>query len=150
MRCRAPVSSGRWARAVLLTRAGHREQDLPAVADGRHETEGERIVREPGNLLRGAGAEDDSGAGPTVLRTLVEERHWQTPKAFRAQFLRAARELADRDSDREFGRLDVSQRQFCRWLAGAQPRPYACRVLEYMFGLPIGELLRPAVAPVPP
>ena len=81
---------------------------------------------------------------PTLLRTLVAERHWQVAKAFRAQFVRAARELAERESDPAFLQLDVSDRQFQRWLDGAQPRPYSCRVLEYMFDRPIGELRRPA------
>ncbi len=72
-----------------------------------------------------------------------EERHWQVPKAFRVQFRRAARELAESESDPEFGQQDVSDRQFQRWLDGAQPRPYACRVLEYMFDRPIAELMRP-------
>jgi hypothetical protein len=76
---------------------------------------------------------------------LVIERHLRTPKAFRVQFLRAAAELGELESDREFGKLDVSDRQFCRWLDGARPRPYACRVLEHMFGLPVENLLRPVV-----
>jgi transcriptional regulator with XRE-family HTH domain len=108
------------------------------------------VVREPDEALPATVTEENPGGAMTVLRTLVAQRHLRTPKAFRAQFLRAASELADRESDREFGRLDVSDRQFCRWLDGAQPRPYACRVLEYMFGRPVGELLQPGGLPEPP
>jgi transcriptional regulator with XRE-family HTH domain len=81
---------------------------------------------------------------PTLLRVLLAERHWQVAKAFRAQFLRATRELAEHESDPEFLQLDVSDRQFQRWLDGARPRPYSCRVLEYMFDHSIDELIHPA------
>ncbi|MEJ3750047.1 helix-turn-helix domain-containing protein [Actinomycetes bacterium KLBMP 9797] len=84
-------------------------------------------------------------AGPTLLRSLIVQRHWRPFKAFQVEFLKAARELAEREGDLEFGRLDVSERQFSRWLDGAAPRPYACRVLEHLFGLPIDELMGSAV-----
>lgn len=98
-----------------------------------------------GGGVRTALSEASTGAVPTLLRTLVNERHLRTPKAFRSQFLRAAAQLAVLESDREFAKLDVSDRQFSRWLDGARPRPYACRVLEHMFEMPVDELLRPAV-----
>jgi hypothetical protein len=78
---------------------------------------------------------------PTLLRRILAERHWQTPRTFRAQFLRAATELADQESDPTLRTMDVSVRQFRRWLYGVRPRPDACRVLEHMFGVPIDQLL---------
>jgi tetratricopeptide (TPR) repeat protein len=79
---------------------------------------------------------------PTLLRKILIERHWQTPRTFRVQYTQAARDLADVESDASLGTLSVSDRQFQRWLDGAQPRPDACRVLEYMFGRPVEQLLR--------
>jgi hypothetical protein len=90
---------------------------------------------------------DGGAAGPggrTLLHALLLARHWQVYRTFRAQFVRAARALADHDGDRSVAMLDVSQRQFHRWLGGARPRPDACRVLESMFGQPVGRLLGPA------
>lgn len=102
------------------------------------DTEARGYVRQP---------ESDSAPGSmTALRSVVTERHWRPFKAFRVQFLKAARELAEREGDPEFGRLDVSERQFQRWLDGGQPRPYSCRVLEHLFGLTIEELMAPDVA----
>src|SRR5262249_54785368 len=83
---------------------------------------------------------------PTLLRALLVERHWQTPKTFRTQFMRAASELAEREGDPALRTLDVSERQGQGWLDGAQPRPDACRVLELMFGHPVARLLGPAQA----
>jgi len=80
----------------------------------------------------------------TLLRKMLVERHWQTPRTFRVQLLRAVKELADRESDPTLRMLDVSVRQFQRWLDGARPRPDTCRVLEYMFGTPVDRLLSPA------
>jgi hypothetical protein len=86
-------------------------------------------------------------AEPTLLRVLLVERHWQVYRTFRALFLRAARQLADRENDPTAALLDVSARQFHRWLHGARPRPDACRVLESMLGHPIDRLIRPADPP---
>ena len=47
-----------------------------------------------GDGARTALAKASTGAASTLLRTLVNERHLRTPKAFRSQFLRAAAELA--------------------------------------------------------
>jgi hypothetical protein len=91
-----------------------------------------------------AEASGEQPSGPTLLRALLIERHWQMYRTFRALFLREARELADREQDPTVSLLDVSERQFHRWLHGARPRPDACRVLESMFGHPIGRLLGPA------
>lgn len=101
---------------------------------------GLHITREPEEAV-----EPESVPGSmTMLRSLIEQRHWRPFKAFRVQFLKAALELAEREGDPEFGRLDVSERQVQRWLEGARPRPYSCRVLEHLFGLPIDELMAPA------
>ena len=83
---------------------------------------------------------DPERSSSTLLRTMLVERHWQMHRTFRGQFLRAARELGDREGDPAVGMLDVSERQFQRWLGGARPRPDACRVLESMFGQPIDRL----------
>jgi hypothetical protein len=88
----------------------------------------------------------DQHTGSSLLRALLVERHWQVYRTFRAQFLRAARALAVREGDRAVGMLDVSERQFRRWMQGALPRPDGCRVLESMFGQPIDRLIGPADA----
>ena len=109
----------------------------------------------PSTELPGIGADDAPeavtpvgvGGAPSLLRSLLVERHCQVYRTFRAQFLRAARELADREGDPMVGRLDVSERRFQRWIHGlALPRPEACRVLESMFGQPIDRLIGPADA----
>jgi transcriptional regulator with XRE-family HTH domain len=84
---------------------------------------------------------------PTLLRALIAERHWQTFRAFQAQFRRAARDLAERDGDPDLAKLTVSSRQWERWYSGGvktEPYPDACRVLEHMFGHPVQQLLAPA------
>lgn len=84
--------------------------------------------------------------GPTLLRALITERHWQTFGTFEAQFRRAARELAERESYPDLAKLTVSSRQWERWYAGrvkTEPHPDACRVLEHLFGYPIQKLLAP-------
>jgi hypothetical protein len=83
--------------------------------------------------------------GPSLLRTILAERHWQVFRTFRAHFERAARELAEHEGDPTLRTLDVSERQFRRWLQGVRPLPDACRVLESMFGHPIARLIGPAV-----
>jgi transcriptional regulator with XRE-family HTH domain len=84
---------------------------------------------------------------PTLLRTLIAERHWQSFRAFERQFRRAARELAERERDPGLAKLTVSSRQWERWYSGkvkTEPYPDACRVLEHMFGFPVQQLLAPA------
>lgn len=83
---------------------------------------------------------------PTLLRVLLLERHWQVYRTFRTQFVRAARDLAKHEDDPTVTRLDVSERQFQRWIHGARPRPDACRILEAMFCHSIARLLAPADA----
>ncbi len=104
-----------------------------------HATDTAPAVPEPSGTAGGG-----DPVGPTLLRALLVERHWQVYRTFRAQFGRAARVLADREGDRSVGLLDVSERQFQRWTRGARPRPDACRVLESMFGHPIARLIGPA------
>jgi DNA-binding transcriptional regulator YiaG len=91
--------------------------------------------------------EQATAAPPTLLRVLVTRRHWRPYEVFRMRYERAARELAERDQDPRLGRLSVGRRQFERWLAGTlQTKPYPdhCRVLEFLFGLPVDELFSPA------
>lgn len=88
----------------------------------------------------------DSRYRPTLLRALITERHWQRFGTFEAQFRRAARELAGRESDPDVAKLTVSSRQWERWYSGnvkTEPHPDACRVLEHLFGYPIQKLLAP-------
>ena len=83
---------------------------------------------------------------PTLMRILINERHWQNFRAFKAQFRRAARELAERDSDPDLAKLTISSRQWERWYSGnvkTEPYPDACRVLEHMFGHPVQQLMSP-------
>lgn len=93
-----------------------------------------------------SGASVAGEQGPSLLRTILADRHWQVFRTFRAHFVRAARELADHEGDPTVGMLDVSERQFHRWLQGVRPRPDACRVLESMFDHPIARLIGPAEA----
>ena len=91
--------------------------------------------------------EQATAAPPTLLRVLVTRRHWRPFEAFRTQYERAARELAERDQDPRLGRLSVGKRQFDRWLAGGlktMPDRDHCRVLEYLFGHPVEQLLAQA------
>jgi hypothetical protein len=84
---------------------------------------------------------------PTLLRVLITGRHWQRFETFAAQFSRAARELAEQQGEPGITQVTVSSRQFERWFAGkvkTVPHPDSCRVLEYMFGYPVIQLLAPA------
>ncbi|MGP4115063.1 hypothetical protein ACTWP5_29700, partial [Streptomyces sp. 4N509B] len=80
---------------------------------------------------------------PTVFRQLLQRRHLTTYEAFATQFRRAARELAEQVGDARLASLDVSSRQFDRWMAGelrTLPRPDTCRVVEHLLGRPVDEL----------
>ncbi len=85
---------------------------------------------------------------PTLLRVLVTGQHWRKYETFATQYERAANEVAARDHDPRLRGLSITRRQFTRWLAGTlktnRPYPDHCRVLEYLFGRPIDELLSPA------
>ncbi|MDT3397617.1 hypothetical protein RKE29_13305 [Streptomyces sp. B1866] len=79
----------------------------------------------------------------TLFRQIIQHRHLTTYQAFAAQFARAARELAMQDEDPRLALLEVSSRQFDRWVGGelkSRPRPDTCRVLEHMLGRPAQEL----------
>jgi transcriptional regulator with XRE-family HTH domain len=109
---------------------------------------GERVAR-PGQHADQGEVPGQGGAPcrPTLLRILIAERHWQRFQTFEAQFRRAARELAERDGDRDLAKLTVSSRQWERWYSGnvrTEPYPDACRVLEHLFGYPVQQLLAPA------
>ncbi|MGW5689611.1 hypothetical protein ACWEWX_01200 [Streptomyces asiaticus] len=83
----------------------------------------------------------------TLFRLLLQQRHLTTYASFAAQFERAAAELAERDQDPRLALLQVSSRQFDRWLGGelqTLPRPDTCRVLEYLLGKPASELFAAA------
>jgi len=75
---------------------------------------------------------------------LVRQRHWQKYETFVRQYETAADELADRENDPRLRGLSIAKRQFERWLSGTvktEPYPDHCRVLEYLFGRPVRELL---------
>lgn len=95
-----------------------------------------------------AGAsERNERCGPTLLRVLLTERHWQKFETFEAKFTHAAAKLSAQEGAPRLARLTVSSRQFERWYAGnvkTGPHPDACRVLEHMFGYPVSKLLAPA------
>jgi len=68
-------------------------------------------------------------------------------ETFVRQYETAADELADRANDPRLRGLSIAKRQFERWLSGAvrtEPYPDHCRVLEYLFGRPVRELLASA------
>jgi transcriptional regulator with XRE-family HTH domain len=82
--------------------------------------------------------------GPNLLRVLVTRRHWQRFETFEAQFSRAARSLAEQEGEPGLATVSISARQFERWIYGAlktEPWPDASRILEHMFGYPIGQLM---------
>jgi transcriptional regulator with XRE-family HTH domain len=81
---------------------------------------------------------------PTLLRSLIMQRHWQKFETFQVQFSRAAGELAECEGEPRLADLSVSARQYERWYSGdvkTAPLPDACRVLEHMFGFTIQQLL---------
>lgn len=70
--------------------------------------------------------------GPTLLKFLLTERHWQKYETFCGEYERVARDL-----DRHLQGTFPSAAQYYRWLSGklkgGLPYPDACRVLEAMF-----------------
>jgi hypothetical protein len=91
----------------------------------------------------------------TLLRALLDQRHWQYP-TFKAKFEKAARQLAQEESNPQLAMLSVSESTFERWCTGrVNPQPDARRVLEQLFGYSISALLdapgpQDGVALVPP
>ena len=80
----------------------------------------------------------------TLFKELLLGRHWQKFETFRAEFLKAAAQIAP-----ELTKAAPSKAQYYRWLTGqlttGRPYPDACRVLEAMFpGRTAEELFRPA------
>src|SRR6266487_659497 len=103
--------------------------------------------RLPGSYHSDAREHGAGGYDPTLLRVLITERHWQKFPTVERQFRRAAAELADQQGEPELAKVTVSARQFERWYSGGlktEPYPDACRVLEFMFGYPVGRLFAPA------
>ena len=104
-------------------------------------------------MLTTLNGEDVMSQAPTLLWTLVTQRHWRTHTTFALQFRHAAENLADRERDERLRSLSVSPRQFERWLNGSlktQPYPDQCRVLEHLFGRPVAELLAPVAERLEP
>ena len=87
-----------------------------------------------------------TGDGPSLLKALVAERHWNY-SAFAARFRKAAQEVAETDDEPRLAKLGVAERTFANWMSGkvkGLPAPDACRVLERMFGYPVEALFAPA------
>lgn len=83
-------------------------------------------------------------ATPTMLKTLVRERHWHTYSMFKRAYCRAAEAL-----DRELVKSTPSERTVKRWLSGRTGLPQVehCAVLEAMFpGWAVAELFQPYTA----
>lgn len=82
-------------------------------------------------------------ARTTNFRTIVQERRW-TYEAFCIQWKRACEELAERDRDPRLATVPMSRRTFDRWMKGdlteRGPRPDTARVLEYLFGMAVGQV----------
>ncbi|MBZ3908453.1 MULTISPECIES: tetratricopeptide repeat protein [Streptomyces] len=82
-------------------------------------------------------------ARTTNFRTIVQERRW-TYEAFCIQWKRACEELAERDRDPRLATVPMSRRTFDRWMKGdlteRGPRPDTARVVEYLFGIPVGQV----------
>jgi hypothetical protein len=105
---------------------------------------------EPSEIL-GRSGDGAASYEPTLLRILITERHWQKFATFERQFTRAAAELAEQQHEPELKKATVSPRQFERWYSGkvkTEPYPDACRILEYMFGCSVKQLLAPAATAV--
>jgi hypothetical protein len=88
----------------------------------------------------------------TLLRSLVRLRHLTQYAAFRAQFERTAKAIAEREDDGRLAKVTVSERQLRRWIAGdvtTAPFPDTCRVLEAVFGHSVEALLSAPEAPSP-
>ncbi|MGA5129912.1 hypothetical protein ACPCTO_08915 [Streptomyces olivoreticuli] len=82
----------------------------------------------------------------TLLRVLIDERNWQSYPTFRAQYEKAARELAELEGSPHLVSLTLGERTFERWYAGnVMPIPDARRVLVHLFGYPVEDLLGPAL-----
>ncbi|MFD7898964.1 XRE family transcriptional regulator [Streptomyces sp. NPDC059743] len=82
-------------------------------------------------------------ARTTNFRATVQQRRW-TYEAFCIQWKRACEELAERDKDPRLATVPMSRRTFDRWMKGdlteRGPRPDTARVLEYLFGMPMGQI----------
>jgi hypothetical protein len=79
---------------------------------------------------------------PILLKTLLQDRHWQTYRTFCAEYDKAARSI-----DPKLVGTWPSRAQLHRWLSGTLkglPYPDHCRILERMFpGNTAQELLGP-------
>ncbi len=133
--------SARLSTLGVLARA--LDVSVSALLSGSSAGEPAAAPARPAERSREPGPVREPGE-PTLLRTLIAQRHWQSFRAFETQFRRAARELADRERDPGLAKLTVSSRQWERWYSGSvktEPYPDACRVLEHMFGYPVQQLL---------
>ncbi|MFJ9619093.1 DNA-binding protein [Streptomyces noursei] len=84
----------------------------------------------------------------TLLKVLVEQRHWRYVD-FERHFCRSAAHVLDQDARN----LSISESQFRRWTSGkvrTLPGPDTCRVLEYLFGVDAAQLFGPAPSPHTP
>lgn len=121
------AASRRRMRGLLLGLASHFQAIMEDAGDSADMTVGIDLpenaweavtgVTRPATM-KGNAIQASDHVRPTLLRALITERHWQRFRTFGAQFRRAARELAERESDPDLAKLTVSSRQRERWYAG--------------------------------
>lgn len=84
---------------------------------------------------------------PTLIRMLLQERHWDDWSVFRQRFEDKARELAVATGSPRLADVSVGRRTFDRWYSGRwYGRPWSDTrpVLEALLGFSCAELFSPA------
>ncbi|CAM3986091.1 HTH cro/C1-type domain-containing protein [Nocardia ninae] len=107
-----------WPEGYTHHRSRHL-QSVPEASEPRSSTDHNSRDPRPG-----------VGESGTVLKSLLQERHWQTLSAFRREYDRVAAQC----EPHMVGRAPAKA-QFYRWLSGdlkGMPYPDHCRVLEAM------------------
>ncbi|MEU3373292.1 hypothetical protein ABZ734_22860 [Streptomyces sp. NPDC006660] len=80
----------------------------------------------------------------TLLRKLARDERIESYALFHPRYEQTARRLGERNQDPKLSRESVGSRQWTRWLGGdITPQPYACLILEEIFGQPVERLMAP-------
>ncbi|SCF96474.1 hypothetical protein [Streptomyces sp. Ncost-T10-10d] len=83
----------------------------------------------------------------TILRALARRERIESHALFLPRYEQTARRLGELNKDPRLSRETVGARQWTRWLGGGvTPQPYACLILEEIFGRPVDRLMAPAGA----